>query len=82
MTATSRKSLSTGCTGANEKSLRKANISLQTLHLHPGSYRTWKVAVSSPIVPLPNLERGFQCWILREPEPTSNQVICQKLSNG
>jgi len=27
-----------GCTGANEKSLRKANIPFQALHLHPGSH--------------------------------------------
>lgn len=30
--------LSAGCTGANEKSLRKAGIPYQALHLHPGSH--------------------------------------------
>lgn len=30
--------LSAGCTGASEKSLRKANIPFQALHLHPGSH--------------------------------------------
>ena len=30
--------LSAGCTGANEKSLRKAGIPFQALHLHPGSH--------------------------------------------
>ncbi len=30
--------LTAGCTGANEKSLRKAGISFQSLHLHPGSH--------------------------------------------
>lgn len=30
--------LSAGCTGANEKSLRKAGIAYQALHLHPGSH--------------------------------------------
>jgi len=30
--------LTAGCTGANEKSLRKAQISYQALHLHPGSH--------------------------------------------
>ena len=30
--------LSAGCTGANEKSLRKANIPFEVLHLHPGSH--------------------------------------------
>lgn len=30
--------LSAGCTGANERSLRKAGISFQALHLHPGSH--------------------------------------------
>ena len=30
--------LTAGCTGANEKSLRKANIPFQALHLHPGSH--------------------------------------------
>ncbi len=30
--------LTAGCTGANEKSLRKAGISFQALHLHPGSH--------------------------------------------
>jgi NADPH-dependent 2,4-dienoyl-CoA reductase/sulfur reductase-like enzyme len=30
--------LSAGCTGANEKSLRKAGIPCQALHLHPGSH--------------------------------------------
>ena len=30
--------LTAGCTGANEKSLRKANILFQALHLHPGSH--------------------------------------------
>jgi NADPH-dependent 2,4-dienoyl-CoA reductase/sulfur reductase-like enzyme/rhodanese-related sulfurtransferase len=30
--------LTAGCTGANEKSLRKAGIPFQALHLHPGSH--------------------------------------------
>ena len=30
--------LSAGCTGANEKSLRKAGIPFQTVYLHPGSH--------------------------------------------
>ncbi|HEX5397679.1 MAG TPA: FAD-dependent oxidoreductase [Verrucomicrobiae bacterium] len=30
--------LAAGCTGANEKSLRKAGIPFQALHLHPGSH--------------------------------------------
>jgi rhodanese-related sulfurtransferase len=30
--------LSVGCTGANEKCLRPANIAFQALHLHPGSH--------------------------------------------
>lgn len=30
--------LSAGCTGANEKALRKAGMSFQALHLHPGSH--------------------------------------------
>jgi NADPH-dependent 2,4-dienoyl-CoA reductase/sulfur reductase-like enzyme/rhodanese-related sulfurtransferase len=30
--------LSAGCTGANEKCLRQANIAFQALHLHPGSH--------------------------------------------
>ena len=30
--------LSAGCTGANEKSLRKAGIPFEGLHLHPGSH--------------------------------------------
>jgi NADPH-dependent 2,4-dienoyl-CoA reductase/sulfur reductase-like enzyme/rhodanese-related sulfurtransferase len=30
--------LSAGCTGANEKALRKANIAFQAVHLHPGSH--------------------------------------------
>lgn len=30
--------LSAGCTGASEKSLRRANIPFQALHLHPGSH--------------------------------------------
>jgi NADPH-dependent 2,4-dienoyl-CoA reductase/sulfur reductase-like enzyme/rhodanese-related sulfurtransferase len=30
--------LSAGCTGANEKSLRKAGIRFEALHLHPGSH--------------------------------------------
>lgn len=30
--------LSAGCTGANEKSLRKAGTAFQALHLHPGSH--------------------------------------------
>jgi NADPH-dependent 2,4-dienoyl-CoA reductase/sulfur reductase-like enzyme/rhodanese-related sulfurtransferase len=30
--------LSAGCTGANEKSLRRAGIPFQSLHLHPGSH--------------------------------------------
>lgn len=30
--------LTAGCTGANEKSLRKANLPFQALHLHPGSH--------------------------------------------
>jgi len=30
--------LTAGCTGANEKSLLKANIPYQALHLHPGSH--------------------------------------------
>lgn len=30
--------LTAGCTGANEKSLSKANIPYQALHLHPGSH--------------------------------------------
>jgi rhodanese-related sulfurtransferase len=30
--------LSAGCTGANEKSLRKAGIACEALHLHPGSH--------------------------------------------
>jgi rhodanese-related sulfurtransferase len=30
--------LSAGCTGANEKSLRRANIPFEALHLHPGSH--------------------------------------------
>lgn len=30
--------LTAGCTGANEKSLRKAGIRFQALHLHPGSH--------------------------------------------
>ena len=30
--------LTAGCTGANEKSLRKAEIPFQALHLHPGSH--------------------------------------------
>lgn len=30
--------LTAGCTGANEKTLRKANIPFQALHLHPGSH--------------------------------------------
>ncbi|MCI0748348.1 MAG: FAD-dependent oxidoreductase, partial [Verrucomicrobia subdivision 3 bacterium] len=30
--------LTAGCTGANEKSLRKAGISFQAMHLHPGSH--------------------------------------------
>jgi rhodanese-related sulfurtransferase len=30
--------LTAGCTGANEKSLRKANMPFQALHLHPGSH--------------------------------------------
>jgi rhodanese-related sulfurtransferase len=30
--------LTAGCTGANEKCLRKANIPFQALHLHPGSH--------------------------------------------
>lgn len=30
--------LTAGCTGASEKSLRKANIPFQALHLHPGSH--------------------------------------------
>ncbi len=30
--------LSAGCTGASEKSLRKANLPFQALHLHPGSH--------------------------------------------
>lgn len=30
--------LSAGCTGANEKALRKAGIPYQALHLHPGSH--------------------------------------------
>jgi len=30
--------LSAGCTGANEKSLRKSNRPYQALHLHPGSH--------------------------------------------
>jgi NADPH-dependent 2,4-dienoyl-CoA reductase/sulfur reductase-like enzyme/rhodanese-related sulfurtransferase len=30
--------LSAGCTGANEKSLRKAGIPFQAVHLHPGSH--------------------------------------------
>jgi NADPH-dependent 2,4-dienoyl-CoA reductase/sulfur reductase-like enzyme/rhodanese-related sulfurtransferase len=30
--------LTAGCTGANEKALRKANIPFQALHLHPGSH--------------------------------------------
>jgi NADPH-dependent 2,4-dienoyl-CoA reductase/sulfur reductase-like enzyme/rhodanese-related sulfurtransferase len=30
--------LTAGCTGANEKSLRKANIPFHALHLHPGSH--------------------------------------------
>lgn len=30
--------LSAGCTGANEKSLRRANIPFLALHLHPGSH--------------------------------------------
>jgi len=31
-------SLSVGCTGANEKSLRQAGIPCQAIHLHPGSH--------------------------------------------
>jgi NADPH-dependent 2,4-dienoyl-CoA reductase/sulfur reductase-like enzyme/rhodanese-related sulfurtransferase len=30
--------VSAGCTGANEKSLRRANLPFQVLHLHPGSH--------------------------------------------
>ncbi|MCL4179073.1 MAG: FAD-dependent oxidoreductase, partial [Verrucomicrobia bacterium] len=30
--------LTAGCTGANEKSLRRANLPFQALHLHPGSH--------------------------------------------
>jgi NADPH-dependent 2,4-dienoyl-CoA reductase/sulfur reductase-like enzyme len=30
--------LTAGCTGANEKTLRQANIPFQALHLHPGSH--------------------------------------------
>jgi NADPH-dependent 2,4-dienoyl-CoA reductase/sulfur reductase-like enzyme/rhodanese-related sulfurtransferase len=30
--------LTAGCTGANEKSLRKANVLFHALHLHPGSH--------------------------------------------
>jgi NADPH-dependent 2,4-dienoyl-CoA reductase/sulfur reductase-like enzyme/rhodanese-related sulfurtransferase len=30
--------LSAGCTGANEKALRKAGIAFEALHLHPGSH--------------------------------------------
>jgi rhodanese-related sulfurtransferase len=30
--------LTAGCTGANEKALRRANIPFQALHLHPGSH--------------------------------------------
>jgi NADPH-dependent 2,4-dienoyl-CoA reductase/sulfur reductase-like enzyme/rhodanese-related sulfurtransferase len=30
--------LTAGCTGANEKTLRQANIPFQSLHLHPGSH--------------------------------------------
>ncbi len=30
--------LAAGCTGASEKSLRKANLPFQALHLHPGSH--------------------------------------------
>lgn len=30
--------ISAGCTGANEKSLRKAGIAFETIHLHPGSH--------------------------------------------
>ena len=30
--------LTAGCTGANEKSLRKAGMPFQALHLHPGSH--------------------------------------------
>lgn len=30
--------LTAGCTGANEKTLRKADIPFQALHLHPGSH--------------------------------------------
>jgi NADPH-dependent 2,4-dienoyl-CoA reductase/sulfur reductase-like enzyme/rhodanese-related sulfurtransferase len=30
--------LTAGCTGANEKSLRRANIPFHALHLHPGSH--------------------------------------------
>lgn len=30
--------LSAGCTGANEKALRTANLPFQALHLHPGSH--------------------------------------------
>lgn len=30
--------LSAGCTGANEKCLRKASIAYEALHLHPGSH--------------------------------------------
>jgi NADPH-dependent 2,4-dienoyl-CoA reductase/sulfur reductase-like enzyme/rhodanese-related sulfurtransferase len=31
-------SLTAGCTGANEKNLKKANIPYETLHLHPNSH--------------------------------------------
>ncbi len=40
--------LTAGCTGANEKSLRKANTAFHALHLHPGSHAGYYPG-SSPI---------------------------------